>query len=66
LVTVAIAAQTGDFTLQDLIKACPGVSQDLIRKTLGKQQQAGKLECQGRGPGAIWRKKGNSLKKEKK
>lgn len=63
---MAIAAQTGDFTLQDLIKACPGVSQDLIRKTLGKQQQAGKLECQGRGPGAIWRKKGNSLKKEKK
>ncbi len=65
-VTAAIAAQTGDFTLQDIIKACPGVSQDLIRKTLGKLQQAGELECQGRGPGAIWRKKGNSPKRGKK
>jgi Fic family protein len=66
MVTAAISAQTGDFTLQDLIKTCPGVSQDLIRKTLGKLQGAGELECRGRGPGAVWRKKGNSPKRGKK
>ncbi|MGE0884278.1 MAG: Fic family protein [Blastocatellales bacterium] len=65
-IAAAIAAQPGDFTLQEILKACPGVSQDLIRKTLGKLRQAGELECKGRGPGAVWRKKGNSPKRGKK
>jgi hypothetical protein len=29
-------------------------------KTLGKLQGTGELEYQGRGPGAVWRKKWNS------
>ena len=62
----AIAAIPASFILQDLLKACPGVSPDLIRKTLSKLQRAGELESQGRGPGAIWKKKENSPKNGKK
>jgi len=66
LITAAIAASPASITLQDLLKACPGASPDLIRKTLSKLQRAGELECQGRGPGAIWKKKENSQKRGKK
>ncbi|MDX2033093.1 MAG: Fic family protein [Blastocatellia bacterium] len=62
LIAAAIAAQADAFTLQEILKACPTASQDLIRKTLGRLRKEGQLECHGRGPGALWRKKGNSPK----
>ena len=55
-----VAAKTGGFTISALEQACPGVSHDMVRRVLREQQAAGAVECQGRGPGAIWvTKKGN-------
>ena len=31
---------------------------DMIRLVLGQLRRAGRVECLGRGPGAIWRVKG--------
>jgi Fic family protein len=66
LVRVAFEAMPELFTIQTLIKACPGVSQDLIRKSLATARRNGEVVCLGRGPNAQWEKKGNSLKRGKK
>jgi Fic family protein len=58
MVEAAVANFTGDFSLARLREACPGVSHDMVRKVLKALQSAGRVECQGRGPGAVWRKKG--------
>jgi Fic family protein len=63
LVEAAIEAFPGEFTLADLERACPGVSRDMIRRVLRDLQKAGRVTCLGRGPGAPWRRKGNTLKK---
>lgn len=60
LVESTIAAFSGEFTLTELERACPGVSRDMVRLVLRDLQKAGKVECVGRGPGALWRKKGNT------
>lgn len=52
------ARVAGGFTLKELEHTCPGVSRDTVRRVLREQQSAGVVECQGRGPGASWRKKG--------
>ena len=44
-------------------RACPGVSRDMVRRVLRDLQKARKVECVGRGPGALWRKKGNTSKR---
>ena len=62
LVEAAIGAFVGEFTLADVERACPGVSRDMVRRVLRDLQNARKVECLGRGPGAAWRKKGNTLK----
>ena len=59
----AIHGFKNEFTLSDLEKACPGVSHDMIRRVLKDLQQAKKVECLGRGPGAKWRKKGSTSKR---
>jgi len=46
------------FTISDLEQTCPGVSRDMVRRVLREQQAAGAVECRGRGPAAIWHKKG--------
>jgi Fic family protein len=63
LVEAAVNASVGTFTLADLERTCPGVSRDMIRRVLRNLQKAGAVECLGHGPGAPWRKKGNTLKK---
>ncbi|MBU4425560.1 MAG: Fic family protein, partial [Proteobacteria bacterium] len=57
-VEAAIKEFTGTFTLYELERTCMGVSRDMVRKVLRNLQKAGLVECLGRGPGAIWRKKG--------
>ncbi|MGH8501905.1 MAG: Fic family protein [Gammaproteobacteria bacterium] len=47
-----------EFTISELEQACPGVSRDMVRRVLREQQSAGLIECEGRGPGARWRKRG--------
>lgn len=46
------------FTIRELELASPGVSRDMIRRVLREQRQANALVCEGRGPAAIWKKKG--------
>jgi Fic family protein len=57
-VLAAIQQLTGDFSVAQLELRCPGVSRDMVRRVLRERQAAGKIECQGRGPAAKWRKKG--------
>lgn len=60
LVTAAIDAFPGDFTLAELERACPGVSRDMVRRVLMDLRKSGQVRCLGRGPGAAWRRKGNT------
>lgn len=57
LVEAAIASFEKEFAISDLEKACPGVSRDMIRIVLRNLQKLKKVECIGRGPGALWKKK---------
>jgi len=63
LIRSAVNSFSGEFTLSDLERACPGVSRDMIRRVLRELQRLRKVECLGRGPGALWRKRGNTLKR---
>ena len=56
LVQVAISSFAGSFTLAGLERACPEVSQDMIRRVLTELKQQKVVECVGRGPGASWRR----------
>ena len=60
LIKDAIGSTEGEFTLSDLEMSCPGVSRDMIRRVLRQVKAEGTVECLGRGPGAPWRKKGNT------
>lgn len=60
MIEAAISAMSGEFTLNGLETACPGVSRDMIRKVLRGLKTIGFVECLGRGPGAVWKKKGNT------
>jgi Fic family protein len=59
----AINAFKEPFTLTDLESKCPQVSRDMIRKVLRDLRKNDRVECLGRGPGALWRKKGNTPKR---
>lgn len=56
MVLDALQTIRGEFSAKALQERCPHVSIDLIRRILGEQRQAGKLECLGRGRDARWRK----------
>jgi Fic family protein len=57
MVEAAVDAMPGEFTLNQLERACPSVSRDMIRRVLRGLQKTGHVECLGRGPGAAWRKR---------
>lgn len=63
LIRAAIDSFSGEFTLSDLERTCPGVSRDMIRRVLRYRQGLKEVECLGRGPGALWRKRGNISKR---
>ncbi|MDR4509822.1 MAG: Fic family protein [Candidatus Brocadiaceae bacterium] len=52
-----------EFTVADIEKKCPVVSRDMIRTVLKTMRKDGVVECVGRGPGALWNKKGNTSKR---
>jgi Fic family protein len=56
MVLRAIEQMRGDFSVSELQAKCPGVGLDLIRRILGRERQAGRLESPGRGPAARWKK----------
>ena len=51
---------TADFSVTDLERLCPNVSRDMIRHLLRNLKEQGIVTCVGRGPGAKWRKEGNT------
>jgi Fic family protein len=63
LIESAVAAFPDVFTLSELERACPGVSRDMIRKVLRSLKEAEVIESLSRGPGALWQKKGTTLKR---
>src|SRR5262249_45066145 len=63
LVIGAIDRLPAEFSLADLERACPGVSRDMIRRVLSGLRRTRRVTCSGRGPGAPWRKEGNTPKR---
>lgn len=57
MVLDVLGRMVGDFSVKDIQERCPHVGIDLIRKIMGKERKAGKLECLGRGADARWRRK---------
>lgn len=60
IIEAALGAMLGEFTINQLEYACPGVSREMIRRVLRELKRVGRVECLGRGPGAKWKKKGNT------
>jgi Fic family protein len=58
MVLETIARMPGTFSRTDLERACPGVSRDMIRRVLNTQKGQS-VDCIGRGPGALWQRRGN-------
>ena len=56
----AIRGSQGPFRVADIQAKCPGVSVDLIRRTLKKLRAQGEVECLGRGQNAHWRQLGST------
>ncbi len=54
LVLRAVRAQSGEFRLVDIERACPGVGREWIRLLLAELKKAGEATCRGRGPAARW------------
>lgn len=63
LIRDAVMEKQGQFTLADIERACPEVSRDMIRRVLRLLKDEGYVECLGKGPGAPWQKRGNTLKR---
>jgi Fic family protein len=63
LIETAVAAFSGAFSLSELERVCPSVSREMIRKVLRALKEAGAVESLGRGPGALWQRKGITLKR---
>jgi len=57
LIEDALRNFSSEFSVSDLERVCPGVSRDMIRRILRDLQAKGDVECLGRGPGALWRKR---------
>ena len=66
MVEHAIETISGEFSITDVERLCPGVSRDMIRLVLRGLKAAGRIECLGRGPGAKWRKRVIPLKEGKR
>lgn len=63
LIESAVAGFERAFTVSELERTCPGVSRDMVRRVLRDLQQAKRVACLGRGPGARWQRKGRTLKR---
>lgn len=63
MVEAAVESMMDSFIVNELERACPGVSRDMVRRVLRGLKDAVRVEALGRGPGALWRKSGSTLKK---
>ncbi len=56
LIKQAIENQIGDFTLSDIMNACPGISRDMIRVVFKKLASEKLIICLGKGKSSKWKK----------
>src|SRR3990172_5253782 len=63
LIEAAVKSFARPFPLSELERKCPQASRDMVRRVLRDLQEKGEVECIGRGPGALWRKKHSTLKR---
>ena len=63
LIEAAVKSFARPFPLSELERKCPQASRDMVRRVLRDLQEKGEVECIGRGPGALWRKKDSTLKR---
>lgn len=54
-VELAVASFEREFSLAELVEACPGVSRDMVRHVLQGLRKAGRVEVTGQGRAARWR-----------
>jgi Fic family protein len=59
LIREAIHNFSGNFSVADILRTCPGVGIDMIRRVLQDLRRQGVIECLGRGKKAKWNKIGN-------
>lgn len=52
-----IGSVQGDFSIRQIQQELPECGIELIRKIIKEQKTAGKIQCTGRGPASLWRKK---------
>ena len=57
LVLAWIEAAPQDFSIREIQRQLPECGLELIRKIIKEQKRAGRIQCLGRGPNAVWRKK---------
>ena len=57
MVLDVLKKMVGDFSIKEIKERCPHVGIDLIRRIMREERQAGRLDCLGRGPDALWRRK---------
>ena len=58
LILETVDSFTGAFSVADILRKCPGVGVDMIRRVLKDMQAQGTIECLGRGRNAKWHKSG--------
>jgi len=63
MVRQTVSRLPDQFSLREVRQACPGVSPDMVRLVLRELQKENLVTCTGRGPGAIWKKRGNIPKR---
>ncbi len=56
MVEQAIDREGGEFSMTDIMKACPNVSRPMIRVVLEQMRRKGLVKVMGTGRGARWRK----------
>jgi len=61
-VRLAVARLPDQFSMRELRKACPGVSPEMVRVVLRELQKEGLIAPSGKGPGTVWKKRGNVSK----
>lgn len=57
LIISAIDSFTGQFSVSDILKQCPGISVDMVRRVLKDLKAGGDVECLGLGQSARWIRK---------
>ncbi len=60
MVLEAVRRLPREFRLRELEERSPGVTRDMVRVVLNGLKQDGRIVCEGRGRGAVWRKVGTT------